>query len=72
MNIEPRLQEYLQRKDFFNKNNLDQENLEKQYMITNKDEWGKSISWLHAEFTIKQILEVTRILFETATSTIVN
>ena len=37
MNIEPRLQEYLQRKDFFNKNNLDQENLEKQYMITNKD-----------------------------------
>ena len=37
MNLEPRLQEYLQRKDFFDKNNLDQEILEKQYMITNKD-----------------------------------
>jgi hypothetical protein len=37
MNLEPRLQEYLQRKDFFDKNNLDAELLEKQYMITNKD-----------------------------------
>ncbi len=37
MNLEPRLQEYLQRKDFFDKNNLSAELLEKQYMITNKD-----------------------------------
>lgn len=37
MNLEPRLQEYLQRKDFFDKNNLDMMLLEKQYMITNKD-----------------------------------
>jgi hypothetical protein len=37
MNLEPRLQEYLQRKDFFDKNELDATLLEKQYMITNKD-----------------------------------
>lgn len=37
MNLEPRLQEYLQRKDFFDKNNLDMMLLEKQYMITDKD-----------------------------------
>ena len=37
MNLEPRLQEYLQRKDFFDKNNLDMKLLEKQYMITDKD-----------------------------------
>jgi hypothetical protein len=37
MNLEPRLQEYLQRKDFFDNNNLDMKLLEKQYMITDKD-----------------------------------
>ena len=37
MNLEPRLQEYLQRKDFFDNNKLDMKILEKQYMITDKD-----------------------------------
>ena len=37
INLEPRLQEYLQRKDFFDKNDLDASLLEKQYMITEKD-----------------------------------
>lgn len=37
MSLEPRLQEYLQRKDFFDKNKLDQLILEKQYMITEQD-----------------------------------
>ena len=37
MNLEPRLQEYLQRKSFFNGNDMDMKILEKQYMITQND-----------------------------------
>ena len=37
MNLEPRLQEYLQRRDFFKNNDMDTKLLEKQYMITPTD-----------------------------------
>lgn len=56
MNLEPRLQEYLQRKDFFDKNNLDMELLEKQYMITNKDK-DKINSYFNKNIYKKKDLE---------------
>jgi hypothetical protein len=37
MNLEPRLQEYLQRRSFFKNNDMDTKLLEKQYMITQND-----------------------------------
>ncbi len=57
MSLEPRLLEYLQRRSFFKKNDMDAQLLEKQYMITQQDKRLMNM-YLNKKPSQKQDLEI--------------